>query len=843
MNAPRVQIGSTSECELTSMANPVRAQVAKALVKKLSEKCERYCVLAGYDGLPESFDTDIDFMVSAADFKLIPRMVDEIGTEVGAKLFQVIPHEVSARAFFLAAEVGPAITLLQLDSCSDYRHFGKLWLAADEVLKAVRWHPKGFWVPAARHEFIYYLIKRVNKRDFRSVHGTRLSGLYGEDPAGCSAALRRFWSKHSAGELAEMAAAGSWDSLVHNLPRYRSELRRRSTEGLAPRVTSCFQRVEHNWLRISQPTGDWIAFIGPDGCGKSSIIDAIARELAPAFQKVARFHLRPKALPARTISDAPVTDPHGRPSRGALVSTMKLLYLFADYRIGYLWKVRAATVRTKLVLFDRYFYDIVVDPKRVRYGGPQWLLKLLARIVPRPGMVLLLDAPPDVLWSRKQEVSYEEVVRQRQQFALVASATAGAVVINSARPISEVVFDARSAVIDHLSRRTRSRLGLGAVPHRISSESIEATEPDRVADELHSIFSGQAAVVAPEPLTVRIISKNGRPKWILPEETRRAMPVLESWRPYGTGSRVKWGVIKFACRLNALSMLPGVGSETLQCELKYWRQRMPDLSGAWCITGYIGTPSPTQKALLFFTDSCAQVRAVAKVPLTPRAGRAILNEANILGKLHGVLPAPRIIFCDEQRGIAAQTWIGGGNVARLFSEEHLRLLTSFASQGVRVQLSDCRGEIMNHLATASSTLAPALLNDALSSLNQSEQLRSCIVHGDFMPWNLRRLSDGRLTLIDWEWARENGLPWQDVCRYFYLQDYLLRGSGNVWQSFMKEPLLSEYRRFYGLSIEATRGLTIYYLLTFLYEERDDQSRVEYAARKIREVMGQSGGYM
>lgn len=843
MNTPRMQIEPASKCTppvSTSAADEVRARVAKALLRKLSENCERYCVLAGYDDLPESFDTDIDFMVPAADFERIPEFVDEIGTEVGAKLFQVIPHEVSARALFLAAETGPTVTLLQLDSCSDYRHFGKLWLRADEVLEARRWHPRGFWIPAARHEFIYYLIKRVNKRDFRNIHGVRISRLYGEDPVGCSATLRRFWSEQSTAELAEMAAAGSWDSLARSLLRYRSELRRRSTEGLASKIKSRVQRVEHAWKRGTQPTGGWIAFIGPDGCGKSSIIDAISRELAPAFQRVVRYHLRPKALPARTASDAPVTDPHGRPSRGALASAMKLLYLFADYWIGYPRKVWTATVRTKLVLFDRYFYDIVVDPKRVRYGGPRWLLRLLARIVPRPGMVMLLDAPPHVLWSRKQEVSYEEVVRQRQQFACIASATARTIVIDAAQPISEVVIQARSAVIDHLSRRTRNRLGLGADPNCADLGSIEAPESVRGAEELQSIFSGQATILAPEPLNVRVISKKGRPKWILPEDAQRALPVLKSWRPYGVVSGVKWSVIKSACWLDVISMLPGVRSETLQCELAHWRERMPGLSDGWCITGYIGTPSPTQKALLFFIGPDAQVHAVVKVPLTPRAGSAILNEADILEKLHKVLPAPRMIFRDEQHGIAAQTWIGGANVVRAFSEEHLRLLTNFASQEIHVRLSDFRGEIIKHLPAISAALDPALLEDALSSLDQNEPLRSCIVHGDFTPWNLRRLPDGRLTLIDWEWARENGLPWQDVCRYFYLQDYLSREAANVWQIIKKEPLLVEYRRSYGLSIDATRGLTIYYLLTFLHEEQGDQSRVEYAANKIREVMIQAG---
>ncbi|MGC1361515.1 MAG: hypothetical protein WA826_10090, partial [Silvibacterium sp.] len=137
-----------------------------------------------------------------------------------------------------------------------------------------------------------------------------------------------------------------------------------------------------------------------------------------------------------------------------------------------------------------------------------------------------------------------------------------------------------------------------------------------------------------------------------------------------------------------------------------------------------------------------------------------------------------------------------------------------------------------------SSVDSSLLSDALSSLEVRDELRACVEHGDFAPWNLRRLADGRLALIDWEWAVEEGLPWQDACRYFYMQDYLFRESADVWKILMTNPLLEEYRRHFELSPEAVRGLTVRYLLRYLCEEHAEGNRggAEYAARKIREVL-------
>lgn len=441
------------------VSGSAQSRVARLLIQKLSEECESYCILSGYSGLPDKFDSDIDFMVSARDFARIPALVDEIAEATGTCLFQVIPHEISARAFLLAARSKESLAFLQLDCCWDYRHFGELWLRADEVLGRRRRHPRGFWIPSAAYEFIYYLIKRVNKRDFTRAHGVRLSALYREDPEGCERNWRRFWSADYSNALTQMAASGDWQPMMWNIKHYRLELRGNSLERFPANVVSDCERARHSIERLMDPTGACVALIGPDGCGKSSILEGLATQFAPAFQKVVQFHLRPKVLPARANIDVSVTDPHGQPVRGAVFSAVKMLYLFADYWLGYA-SVRMATARTRLLIFDRYFYDILVDPKRVRYGGPKWLLNFLARLVPKPDLVLFLNASPKVLWSRKQEVPYEEVERQQWKYLDMARKMENAVVIDAAQSRGKVLLEAREAVLEYFSRRTERRLML-----------------------------------------------------------------------------------------------------------------------------------------------------------------------------------------------------------------------------------------------------------------------------------------------------------------------------------------------------------------------------------------------
>lgn len=360
---------------------------------------------------------------------------------------------------------------------------------------------------------------------------------------------------------------------------------------------------------------------------------------------------------------------------------------------------------------------------------------------------------------------------------------------------------------------------------------------------LGSILSGALGTCRSSGATrlpVQVISQFGVPRWVLPEDTRRAIPVLQSWRPYSAKSRLMWAAVVNACRMGALHKLPGVVCDTLMCDLSYWRQHLPEYSDSWAIIAYLGNPSPTRKALLFFIDRNARIRAVAKVPICSASKTAIINEADILEKIRPRLFVPKVLFADNLSGIAAQSWVQGRHVSRSFGREHLEFLLRLPSERKCARLIESRGQLEMRIAAHSPLADTTLLRRALMLLENEEEMRECVEHGDFTPWNLRRLHGGQLTAIDWEWSIEAGYPWQDVCRYFYLQAFLFRKAGNVWDRLKANPLLAEYQRRLDLSPKAVRGLTMRFLLQFLCDEHEagDQKKVDFAVQKIHEVLNQ-----
>src|SRR5206468_12588398 len=91
--------------------------------------------------------------------------------------------------------------------------------------------------------------------------------------------------------------------------------------------------------------------------------------------------------------------------------------------------------------------------KRYCYGGPLWLARMLRRLIPQPGLILVLDATEEAVLSRKQELGPGRAQRQRELHARCIDRTSSTRVINATGSISQVIAEALTPLIEHLSQR------------------------------------------------------------------------------------------------------------------------------------------------------------------------------------------------------------------------------------------------------------------------------------------------------------------------------------------------------------------------------------------------------
>jgi len=88
------------------------------------------------------------------------------------------------------------------------------------------------------------------------------------------------------------------------------------------------------------------------------------------------------------------------------------------------------------------------------------LIRAVWRLVPKPDLVIVLDASVAALHARKRELTVSEIERQRSEYrALVASLPNGAIV-NAEGSVEQVAANVERVILAHLERRTADRLGL-----------------------------------------------------------------------------------------------------------------------------------------------------------------------------------------------------------------------------------------------------------------------------------------------------------------------------------------------------------------------------------------------
>lgn len=443
-----------------------RSALLIELLKEIESNNIQYCILSGYTTYPEYVPSDVDILVSSKDYVKLPKVLSNLAN---CQLVHYTLYEAGSISFRIVAldDLKKPICL-QIDISKDFRYQGAFFLTSAEILERRQRLLDSFWIPSAEIEFIYYLIKKISKAALSGIdyhlqdeHTQKLSRLYKESPEACQRQLARFFPQGAAQLIAQSAHNHDWEAVQNQMQSLRQIMLKTVRFQNPWRQGQYYlSDLSRRWKRVLQPPGVMVVFLGADGSGKSTVIAHVEQDFVLTFRKMKYVHLRPKLGMKSTEGSPSVLDPHGQPLRSYLISIFKILYFWFDYTFGYLLKILPQLFRPTLVLFDRYFHDLLVDTRRYRYGGPVWLAKLIGKIIPGPDLWFLLDAPAAVLQERKQEVSFEETARQRDAYVHLVQQLPNGHIIDSAQTVDQVSADVNQIILSFMVQRTRHRLGL-----------------------------------------------------------------------------------------------------------------------------------------------------------------------------------------------------------------------------------------------------------------------------------------------------------------------------------------------------------------------------------------------
>ncbi len=185
--------------------------------------------------------------------------------------------------------------------------------------------------------------------------------------------------------------------------------------------------------------GALIALVGPDGVGKTTI----ARSLLSSYpgSSTGYVHFRPPLTGALPPVPPPegVAPPKvfGKPSPTRMVAGwIRLIRSLTRFWVGYVRTVRPALRRGALVVADRWGYGYVAQPLALKFYGPDWLARLFVCALPKPDLLAVLTAPPDVVHARKRDLTVPEI--EAELHAWQSLSCHGAVEFDSTAPPDEI---------------------------------------------------------------------------------------------------------------------------------------------------------------------------------------------------------------------------------------------------------------------------------------------------------------------------------------------------------------------------------------------------------------------
>jgi serine O-acetyltransferase len=424
---------------------------AAALFRFLEEERLDYCVLGGAAGA-EGY---IDLVVAASVMARMPVLLRSFGAPNDLELIDRREAPAGVHIYRLSCisrEEHPEFLTVAVRA--DYLRCGQVVFTADDLLSD-RVRAVGFAAVAPAKEFVCHLLRCIDAGGMSNRDGDLLSTKWRLDTQGVKKQVERFWRPdREAGVILRAAASGNWEAAQDCLRPLQSALRLRNIVPPLAWLREELTRLR-SWFR---PQGLLIACLGPTGSGKGSVIQALNDKPLDLFENVDTMELRPGVMRGATLKPGKST--RKREPRGRFTTIVKLMMFVADYWLGYWLWIRPKLVRSTLVVSNRYFDDVLVDPRRYRIERALAFARLLLRWVPRPELWLVFDIPSQALRARDGELGEEEATRQRGEYRRLLRGHENVVVLDADQPLDRVVAQAECAIAAQLARRTTQRLGL-----------------------------------------------------------------------------------------------------------------------------------------------------------------------------------------------------------------------------------------------------------------------------------------------------------------------------------------------------------------------------------------------
>lgn len=310
---------------------------------------------------------------------------------------------------------------LQVDFLYKFIRTNLVYLNKEEILAGKIKTSQGIFTTADRHLFEHVIL--FNFLNFAGLPKKYINYFRLKNFSEQKQLIQAFNQKYGT-EIREIKELQDFDPIIRS-KIYEKSLHLSENKGLE-KLKNNANYVMDKLQSSRKDKGLVITFSGVDGAGKTTTMDKTEALLKEKYkEKIVRLRHRPQILPILSSykygkqeaeKRAAETMPRTGNNKSNLGSYARFAYYFLDYLIGQFVIYFKYTLRGYTILYDRYYFDFIVDFRRSNININPKIPKFLYNFVFKPDLNFFLYASPAIILQRKKELPSSEIVKLTKDY-------------------------------------------------------------------------------------------------------------------------------------------------------------------------------------------------------------------------------------------------------------------------------------------------------------------------------------------------------------------------------------------------------------------------------------------
>lgn len=446
--------------------NEMHGKILNDFFNALNVNSIKYFVLRNYEGLPWSNGSkDVDIIVEPGSYNVAHNELLKAYKNNGITNYYDVKFERAHCCYGMNIDTA---LYIHIDLIEGYLNKGfEIFTFTELYDNTVSY--KNFRVLNPVYDAVMLLLyKVIGVGELKERYQIRIAEIYASNQEPFKVLIKRVFGMELGAEVLEQVENNDYESIVKKHKELSKISKQRifvqkpfkMTKYILSFIFEKFCRV----VLCPKKYRKIIAVEAPDGTGKTTFIDLLTERLAESFvtdvSKMHVYHFRPSLFPnlgelgekaGVMEQDKDFTNPHRGKKTGTISSLIRIAYYTCDYILGGFICIRRDAQFDKFTIFDRYSYDLLVDPRRSKINLPDKVRLFFCKLTPKPTITFVLNADTATIFKRKQELTLEEIERQLAEFKKLEKIAVGYHELNSNNTPEEVVNQAMKVILTSLT--------------------------------------------------------------------------------------------------------------------------------------------------------------------------------------------------------------------------------------------------------------------------------------------------------------------------------------------------------------------------------------------------------